>query len=88
MVLTRGSESVLVHFDVDVIDYADLPVGDVPHDEGLSFDEAIGALEVFAGSREFAGLVVTEFNAERDGDGALARRLVDAVASVLQEKSD
>jgi len=35
---------------------------------------------------KFAGLVITEFNADRDTDGTLARRFVDAVAKVLEKK--
>ena len=62
------------------------PLADVPHHHGLSFADAMSALEVFIARRKFAGLVITEFNADRDTDGTLARRFVDAVAKVLGKK--
>ena len=69
----------VVHFDVDVIDYDDFPAVDVPHRPGLALAQAQEALEVFVGSPKAMGLVVTEFNAARDGDGSLAQRLVDLI---------
>jgi len=78
-------EHVLVHFDVDVIDRRDFAAADVLHDHGLTFAEAMDALEVFTSSPKFAGLVITEFNSERDPEGVLARRLVEAVVKILIE---
>ena len=90
--LENKADSILIHFDVDVIDFDDFPAGDLPHYHGLSFDEAISALDVFIASPKFTGLVITEFNADRDPDGILARRLVNAVAKVfanaLEERGD
>jgi len=83
--LENKADSILIHFDVDVIDYDDFPVGDVPHHKGLGFDKAMSVLEVFTASRKFAGLIITEFNAGRDADGVHARRFVEAVARVLEE---
>jgi arginase len=80
------AERVLVHFDVDVIDHHDFAAADVLHDHGLSFADAMDALKVFASSSKFAGLVITEFNSERDKDGRLAQRLVDAVVRILSER--
>ncbi len=39
--LERREDRVLVHFDVDVLDFADFPAADVPHYGGLRFDEAL-----------------------------------------------
>ena len=75
---------ILVHFDVDVIDHADFPVADVPHPNGLTFSQALEALRVFVSSPRFAGLVITEFNAERDAAGIYAERLVAAVTEALR----
>jgi arginase len=86
--LEDRSDSILVHFDVDVIDFEDFPAADLPHYDGLSFDEAISALEVFTASRKLAGLVITEFNADRDADGMLALRFVYAVAKALEGNGD
>lgn len=84
LILENKADSILIHFDVDVIDFDDFPAGDLPHYHGLSFDEAISALDVFIASRKFEAFVITEFNADRDADGILARRLVNAVAKVLR----
>ncbi len=86
--LESKADSILVHFDVDVIDADDFPAGDVLHNQGLSFDDTMAALRVFVNSPKFAGLVITEFNVDRDEDGTLARRLVEAVAEALKEKDD
>lgn len=85
--LEKRTESILVHFDVDVIDYSDFPVGDVAHHGGLSFDDAMSVLGMFAASPKFGALVITEFNADRDPDGTHALRFVDAVAKTLEEKA-
>ena len=86
--LENKAGSILVHFDVDVIDFDDFPAADVPHSQGLGFDEAMAALSVFVASRKLAGLVITEFNADRDADGTLAHRFVDAVAKALEDRED
>jgi arginase len=85
--LENKVDSILVHFDVDVIDFDDFPAADVPHTQGLSFDEAMSALDVFMASRKVVALVITEFNAHRDVEGMLARRLVEAVAKALEESN-
>jgi arginase len=81
--LEKKVEQYLVHFDVDVIDFHDLPVGDVPHDRGLSMREAIEALQIFVSSPKCAGLVITEFNVLHDADGGHAKRLMGEVVRVL-----
>ena len=79
------AERFLVHFDVDVIDFVDFPIADVPqHNAGLTFREAIACLEVFASSPYFAGLTITEFNPDHaDEEGALAAVFVRGVADAL-----
>lgn len=77
-------EQFLVHFDVDVMDCRDFPVADVPHEHGLNFNEAMEILTIFTSSPKFAGLVITEFNAEHDEDGAQAQRFVKGVARTLE----
>jgi len=73
----------LLHFDVDVIKSTDLPVADVPHEFGLSIDEAMQALTIFVTSPRCAGLVITEFNACRVGARKYARQLIDELISVF-----
>ena len=50
-----------LHFDVDVIDGAELPATDIPHSGGLSFRDATEALQVLFSRPSAVGLVVTEF---------------------------
>jgi arginase len=83
--LEGRADRFVVHFDVDVIDFVDFPVADVPqHNAGLKFDEALASLEVFAASPAFGGLVITEFNPDHaDENGELTARFVRAVAGAL-----
>jgi arginase len=78
-------DRVLVHFDVDVIDFTDTPLSENwGRNEGLSFDHALRALDAVLASPQLAGLTITELNpdhAER-GAGAIAR-LAEAVAQSL-----
>ena len=78
------AERILVHFDVDVVDFDDFPAADVRHRPGRSLLEAQQALAAFVDSRKTVGLVVTEFNARRDLDGSLALRLNDVISSALE----
>lgn len=75
---------ILIHFDVDVIDGDVFPAADLPHRGGLTLAEAETALQVLVATPRFAGLVVTEFNAARDPDRALARRLVELLAHAFR----
>ena len=70
---------ILVHFDVDVVDVADFPAADVPHDPGLGLMQVREALGIFLASDKSVGLVVTEFNASRDNGGTLALQLIDLI---------
>jgi arginase len=83
--LEDSTERFVVHFDVDVIDFVDFPVADVPqHNAGLTFEEAIACLTAFAASPRFGGLVVTEFNPDHaDEDGELAATFAEAMTGAL-----
>jgi arginase len=75
----------LVHFDVDVVDFVDLPLSEnTGHNIGLPFDAACAALDVLLAGERLAGLTVTEHNpahGAEDGSttAALAARLVSAL---------
>lgn len=81
----RGARFV-VHFDVDVMDFVDFPVADVPQIRaGLTFREAMVCLGVFAASRRLGALVITEFNPDHADEGgtdagAFVEGIVNAVA--------
>ena len=81
--LEAAAEQILIHCDVDVIDFDDFPAADVPHRPGLQTSEVRDALSVFLASSQVIGLVLTEFNGHRDQDSSLAARLVDTVVAAL-----
>src|ERR1700737_1774329 len=82
--LEERARAIAVHFDVDVMDSAEIPLADWPHYDALAFGETMRCLRVFAGSRKLAALVVTEINPDHDPEGLLVRQFVDAVAGALR----
>lgn len=82
--LRQRAEHIVLHFDVDVIDQNELPAADVPHQHGLTLREAAEALAVFLASSATLGLVLTEFNATRDGDGTQVHRLLDELVEAIR----
>jgi arginase len=83
--LDPGLNSVVVHFDLDVIDLADFAAVDVPHRNGLSYSETMAALNVFISTPAFGALMITEFNANRDQHGECAARLVESLGKVFED---
>src|SRR6266545_2986209 len=81
--LEARSGTVVVHFDVDVVDSGDLPLANFPHfGQGLSLTDTLACLEAFLASPKLGGLVVTEVNPDHDPGGQLAR-LVDGLVAAL-----
>ena len=78
-------ERLLVHFDVDVVDFVDLPLSENPGlNVGLPFDAAAAVLEALLADPRFAGLTVTEHNpAHGPEDGSATRALADALQRAL-----
>jgi arginase len=73
-----------VHFDVDVVDSADLPLGNFPHyGSGTTLDQVTACLRVLVQSPACAGLVLTEVNPTYDPGGRQLDRYVSALAAVL-----
>ena len=81
-----GAHRFVVHFDVDVIDFYDLPVADVPlYNKGLTVAEAMTALSEFVAHPRFAGMTFAEFNPDHgEPDGSTARTLAEALATALR----
>jgi arginase len=75
----------LVHFDVDVVDFVDLPLSEnTGHNIGLPFDAASAALETLVADPRFAGLTVTEHNpAHGAEDGSTTAALAAALQRAL-----
>jgi arginase len=83
--LTAVASQFVVHFDVDVIDFLDLPAADIAqHNSGLTLADAMTALSELTHHPGFAGLVVAEFNPDHgEPDGSTAQTLAAAIASAL-----
>jgi len=82
--LEERARAIAVHFDVDVMDSAEIPLADWPHYDALSFGDAMHCLSVFVGSPKLAALVVTEINPDHDPEGLLVRQFIDAFAGAMQ----
>jgi arginase len=76
---------LLVHFDVDTIDFNDAPLSEnTGRGEGLALDTAMRALRVLTGSERLAALTLTELNPlHGDEEGHTIGRLVDGLADCL-----
>jgi arginase len=78
-------DRLLVHFDVDVIDFTDVPLSEnCGRNEGLAFDHALRALDALLVSARLAGLTITELNPDHTEEGAhsierFARGIADSV---------
>lgn len=78
-------DKLLVHFDVDVVDFNDAQLSeDAVRGDGLTLDAAMGALKVLVGSERLSALTVTELNPFHcDEEGQTLRRFVDLLADGL-----
>ena len=84
MAAATAGGPVVVHFDVDVIDSGDLPLGNFPHyGSGVLLEHVIACLRVLRHHRSFAGLILTEVNPTHDADGSQLSRYVDGLARAL-----
>lgn len=84
--LEDRAQQFVVHFDVDVIDFVDFPLADMPQfNSGLTFRDAMACLELFVSSPKFAGLILTEINPDHaDEQGVLATTFVEGVVKALK----
>jgi arginase len=70
-VLGEDFDRILVHFDVDVIDFTDVPLSENwGRNEGLAYDTTMSALAALLASRRLAGLTITELNPDHAEQGA------------------
>jgi arginase len=78
-------DRLLVHFDVDTIDFTDAPLSEnTGRNEGLALDVAMEALDVLLASERVSALTVTELNPVHGAeDGATLERFVRALVSAL-----
>ena len=81
--IANGEGPVLVHLDVDAIDYAEMPVKDAVGGAGLTVAEVSDLLTALAASPRVVGFHIAEFNPERDPDGVHARKVVAILVRVV-----
>jgi arginase len=75
---------VVVHFDVDVVDSGDLPLGNFPHyGSGVVFERAIRGVRALLADPACAAVVLTEVNPTYDPDGSLLDRYTAGIASAF-----
>jgi arginase len=64
-------DHVLIHFDVDVIDFTDVPLSENwGRNEGLSFEDAMRALRCLLDTPKLGALTITELNPDHTEEGA------------------
>ena len=81
----KNYDRLLIHFDVDVIDFVDLPLSE-NHDrnEGLSFAQTMTALTAFVSDPKFSALTIAELNPDHGSeDGSTVQKFVRALAKAL-----
>jgi arginase len=70
-VLEERCDRILMHFDVDVIDFTDVPLSENwGRNEGLAYDTTMSALAALLASRGLAGVTITELNPDHAEQGA------------------
>jgi arginase len=77
-------DGLIVHFDVDVVDSTDLPLGQFPHfNQGVSLADAVEVLTVLASAPDVLAIIITEINPDNDPEGIHVRRLADGIVDAL-----
>jgi arginase len=80
-------DRLLVHFDVDVIDFTDTPLSENwGRNEGLAYEATLHALDVLIASPRLAALTITELNPDHTEQGAhsIERLATDVAASLAR----
>jgi arginase len=82
--LDSAAGPLVVHFDVDVVDSADLPLGNFPHyGSGTLLDQAAACVRPLVQHPACAGLVLTEVNPTYDPAGGQLARYIGALVETL-----
>jgi arginase len=76
-----ASASLLLHFDIDVLQKRDMPAAYFPHSEGMSLSEAAEVLGVFLKDPRIRLIEISEYASLRDID----RIYVNKLANLLTE---
>ena len=76
----------VLHLDTDVIAVDEFPAVNVPGTDGLPLAEVRAALAEFAKHKNLIGLVVAQYNPDKDLDGSGAKKLVDLLVEALSAR--
>ena len=79
-----ASASILLHFDIDVLQKQALPAAYFPHTEGMSLSEAAEILSIFLKDPRVRIIEVSEYAALRDTDRDYINKLVNLLAEGLK----
>jgi arginase len=87
--LPRQVDRVLVHFDVDIIDFVDLPLSEERvRNRGLTFAQAMRVLGVLVADERFAALTITEVNPDHGAeDGSTIETFAVGLVNALSENT-
>lgn len=85
----RQFERLLIHLDVDVLDYLDMPLAENNRrNEGLRFDQLMASLRPLLRAPNWAALTVCELNPDHgESDGSTPRTFAEALADALAASS-
>jgi arginase len=76
----------VLHLDTDVIAVDEFPAVNVPGADGLRMADVRAALSEFVKHKNLLGLVVAQYNPDRDPDGSGAKKLVDLLVEALSAR--
>ena len=76
----------VVHLDTDVIAVEEFSAVNVPGTDGLKMADVRAALSEFAKHKNLLGLVVAQYNPDKDPDGSGAKKLVDLLGEALSAR--
>jgi arginase len=81
----RQFERLLIHLDVDVLDYVDMPLAEnTRRNVGLRFEELMASLRPLLRAPNWVGLTVCELNPDHgQSDGSTLRTFAEALADAL-----
>ena len=81
-----GAHEFVVHLDTDVIAVEEFSAVNVPGTDGLKMTDVRAALSEFAKHKNLLGLVVAQYNPDKDPDGSGAKKLVDLLVEALSAR--
>jgi arginase len=81
----RQFAHLLIHLDVDVLDFADMPLAEnTRRNAGLRFEQLVAALRVLVAAPNWTTLTVCELNPDHGhDDGSTLRGFIDALSAAI-----